>query len=118
MKSPDSIKKWQVYLADLGRPYGAEPGKKRPVVVVQTNLLNDTGYPSTIVCPVTSKVNSQLAIVRTHLKKNEAGLEKPSDILVDQLRTVDNRRLGECLGILRQESRMQLQNSLRILLDL
>ena len=50
-----TIKKFHLYLADLNPRMGTEPGKTRPVVVVQTDLLNTT-HPSTLVCPLTTKV--------------------------------------------------------------
>ena len=48
------IKKWRVYVAKLDPRMGTEPGKARPVVVVQTDLLNGT-HPSTVVCPLTAR---------------------------------------------------------------
>ena len=50
------IRKFNIYLADLSPRFGTEPGKTRPVVVLQNNLLNDGLHPSTIVCPITTNV--------------------------------------------------------------
>ena len=94
---------------------GTEPGKKRPVVVVQTDLLNEV-HPSTVVCPVTSQVKPGIAILRVRVTKG--GLDKPSDILVDQVRAIDNRRLLKRLGRLTQPQARTLQENLRIVLDL
>ena len=62
------IKKFYIFLADLSPKFGTEPGKTRPVVVVQTDLLNDI-HKSTIICPITSKVISKSNILRVHLNK-------------------------------------------------
>ncbi len=109
------IKKWQVFLADLNPRRGTEPGKIRPVVVVQTNLLNST-HPSTIVCPLTSQVEPRTRVLRVHLATGEAGLGTPSDVMVDQIRAVDNRRLIRPLGMLDPRSRLRLAENLRVVL--
>ena len=85
------IKKWHVYLADLNPRRGTEPGKVRPVVVVQTDLLNGL-HPSTVVCPLTTKVQPRARFLRVHLIIGEAGLKEQSVIMVDQIRAIDNRR--------------------------
>ena len=110
------IKKWSVYLADLNPRFGTEPGKTRPVVVVQTDLLN-VRHPSTIICPITTQVEPESKILRVHLQKGEAGLGEKSDIMVDQIRAVDNRRFIKRLGALRRESQKKLMGNLVIILN-
>ena len=109
------IRKWHVYLADLNPRIGTEPGKVRPVVVVQTDLLNRV-HPSTVVCPLTTSVRSQARFLRVHLALGEAGLAEQSDIMVDQIRAIDNRRFLRELGELPSESRVRLAENLRVLL--
>jgi len=109
------IKKWRVYVADLNPRMGAEPGKVRPVVVVQTDLLNGT-HPSTVVCPLTTKIRPQARFLRVHLAAGEAGLKEPSDIMVDQLRAIDNRRFLSQLGVVSRRNQARLAVNLRILL--
>jgi mRNA interferase MazF len=108
-------RKFHVYTADLNPRFGTEPGKVRPVVVVQTNLLNEY-HPSTIICPITTKINPEAAILRIHLKKGEAGLEKDSDIIVDQMRSIDNKRFRDHLGEISDKNKQLLLGSLRILI--
>jgi mRNA interferase MazF len=108
-------RKFNVYTADLNPRFGTEPGKIRPVVAVQTNLLNED-HPSTIVCPITTKVSLEAAILRIHLKKGEAGLDKESDIIVDQIRSIDNRRFRDHMGELSDKNKKLLLASLRILI--
>lgn len=109
------IRQFEIWLADLSPAIGTEPGKVRPVVVVQTDLLNDI-HPSTVICPVTTRVIKEIQLLRVHLKKSKWG--KPSDILVDQLRAIDNRRLIKKLGVLTKEQSQTLKTNIGILLDL
>lgn len=109
------IKKWRVYLANLDPQIGTEPGKVRPVVVVQTDLLNGI-HPSTVVCPLTTRVLPQTRFLRVHLAAGEAGLKEPSDIMVDQLRAIDNRRFLNPLGTISRRSQSKLTANLGILL--
>ena len=91
------IIKFNIYMADLNPPIGTEPGKIRPVVVIQTDLLNET-HPSTIICPLTTKIAKEATLLRVHIPKKESLLDKDSDILVDQIRSIDNRRFIKHVG--------------------
>ena len=110
------IKKAQVYIADLNPRIGTEPGKVRPVVVVQTDLLNEL-HPSTVVCPITTRVQPKARFLRVHLAAGEAGMKATSDILVDQIRAIDNRRLVRPTGRISRRSLTRLLQNLRILLS-
>jgi len=110
------IKKWNVYLADLNPRFGTEPGKTRPVVVVQTNLLNNQ-HPSTIICPLTTHIHPQSDILRVHLRKGEAGLIEKSDVMVDQLRAIDNRRFIKRLGMIGRLNQKKLAENIQIILN-
>lgn len=109
------IEKFHIYLADLNPQMGTEPGKVRPVVVIQTDLLNNV-HPSTIVCPLTSNTVREAMVLRVHLPKKEAGLEKDSDILVDQIRSIDNRRFKRHAGKLTPQHKEKLLENLRLLI--
>jgi len=109
------IKQFDIWLADLNPTVGTEPGKTRPVVVIQTDLLNET-HLSTIVCPVTTNVKRDVELLRVHLHQNQ--LPKLSDILVDQIRAIDNRRLIKRLGKLTKTQIERLRNNIKIVLDL
>ncbi len=109
------LKQYDIWLADLNPRVGTEPGKTRPVVIIQTNLLNEF-HPSTLVCPLTSKVNTDIQLLRVHLKKSQ--LDKASDILVDQIRAIDNSRLIKKLGALTKEQIQTLKTNIRIVLDI
>ncbi len=110
-----NIKQFDIWLADLNPSVGTEPGKKRPVVIVQTDLLNEV-HLSTLICPITTNVKEEIAILRVHLKRGQ--LEKLSDILIDQVRAIDNKRLIKKLGKLNKEQIQNIKANLRIVLDL
>ena len=90
-------------------------GKVRPVVIVQSDLLNNL-HGSSLVCPITSNVNRDLKLLRVHIGKRY--LEAESDVLVDQVRAIDNRRLIQRLGRLQPSHAERLRENLRIVLDL
>ena len=109
------INQYDIWLADLNPSRGTEPGKTRPVVIIQTDLLNDA-HLSTIVCPISTNVLPEVEILRVHL--NEHQLDKLSDVLVDQIRAIDNKRLISKLGELTKIQMEKLKDNLRVVLDL
>ena len=109
------IKQYDIWLANLNPGKGTEPGKTRPVVIVQTGLLNDT-HLSTIVCPLTTNIQPDMNILRVHLKKSQ--LDQISDVLIDQIRAIDNKRLIQRIGKLNQDQIQLLKKNLMIVLDL
>jgi mRNA interferase MazF len=112
------IKQYEIWLVDLNPRVGTEPGKTRPVVVVQTNLLNKIPYPSTLICPITSKITRNSEVLRVHLEKGAASLRQDCDILIDQLRSIDNRRLIKKLGTIPASAIVACRENLKIVLDL
>lgn len=111
------IKQYDIWLADLNPQIGTEPGKTRPVLIIQTNLLNSLPHPSTLICPITSKTTSESNILRVHLKSRESGMTKDSDIMIDQLRAIDNKRLIKKLGSLSEEKINSVIQNIKIILD-
>ncbi len=105
-----------VYVANLNPRFGTEPGKVRPVVVVQTDALNRS-HPSTIVCPLTTKIAGFENPLRVALPKGASGLGRASDILVDQIKAIDNRRLRRRLGALPDPYLGELRHKLLLILD-
>ena len=81
-----------LYLADLQPRVGTEPGKVRPVLVVQTDLLNDAGHPSTWVLPCTTRLTGE-NLLHVALPRGIAGNREECEVMVDQSRAIDNRRL-------------------------
>jgi mRNA interferase MazF len=109
------IKQYDIWLANLNPGKGTESGKTRPVVIIQTDLLNET-HLSTIICPITTNVKKEIELLRVHLKAGQ--LDNISDILVDQIRAIDNKRLIKKLGQLNKDQKIRLKSNLRIVLDI
>lgn len=110
------FKQFDIWIADLEPQRGTETGKVRPVLIVQTNLLKD--HPSTVICPITTKVSPESDILRVHIKKGTATLKQDSDIMIDQIRAIDNRRLTTKLGELPKDLQTKVKDNIKIILDL
>ncbi|MBX3335067.1 MAG: type II toxin-antitoxin system PemK/MazF family toxin [Nitrospira sp.] len=82
----------EVWLADLNPQRGTEPGKTRPVLLVQTQALLDANHPSTLVVPLTTQLQDDAEPLRIRVPAS-GKLSKESDLLIDQLRAIDNHRL-------------------------
>jgi mRNA interferase MazF len=113
-----SIKQYEIWIADLNLQIGTEPGKTRPVLIVQTNLLNQIPHPSTIICPITANVKKDSDILRVHLKKGEANLHQDCDVMIDQIRVIDNNRLLNKVGDLPKKLIETVKENLMIIIDL
>jgi len=110
------IKQFDIWIADLEPQRGTETGKVRPVLVVQTNLLKD--HPSTVICPITTNVVPDSDILRVHINKGLANLKSDSDIMIDQIRAIDNRRLTTRVGELPRDLQQKVKENIKIILDL
>ena len=82
----------EVWVADLNPRRGTEPGKTRPVLVVQAQALLDAAHPSTLVAPLTTRLVGDAEPLRIRISAS-GDLQRDSDVLIDQLRAIDNRRL-------------------------
>ncbi len=91
-QAPMACKRGSIYLANFNPSKGTEPGKIRPCIVMQSNLLNEAGHPSTTVLPLTTELIEGAAPLRYRVAARD-GLESDSDIMLDQTRTIDNRRI-------------------------
>ncbi len=112
------MNRFDLWLANLNPGKGTEPGKVRPVVVVQTDLINET-HPSTIVCPLTTQIiDLEEGVLRFTIEPGDSGIEKKSDVMIDQLRALDNRRFIQKIGRLSDSDQEKMIHSLRVILDL
>lgn len=85
-------KRGEIYLARLNPRKGNEVGKLRPVLIFQTDMLNSIGHPTTTILPLSTKVIENTYPLRYKINSRDA-LEQTSDILCDQIRTIDNKRI-------------------------
>lgn len=95
-----------IWLANLNPNKGREPGKTRPVVILQNQALLDIKHPTTLIAPLTSQLMDHLSPLRVRIYA-KGKLQKTSDILIDQIRAIDNKRLTE--GPLTQLSASELK---------
>jgi mRNA interferase MazF len=108
----------EVWLANLNPRRGTEPGKKRPVLIVQAQALLDAGHPSTLIIPLTTKLIDDAEPLRIRVPA-QASLRRDSDLLIDQLRAIDKRRLVEGpLARLDEAIMARVAAALREVLDL
>jgi len=107
------VKRGDIYYADLSPVVGSEQGGMRPVVVVQNDIGNKYS-PTVIVAAVTSQINK--AKLPTHIEVSASGgiLEKDSVILLEQVRTIDKKRLRECVGHLDEKVMGEVDAALSI----
>jgi len=111
------IKRGTIYTADLNPRFGTEAGKIRPVLVLQTDVMNNE-HPSTLICPMTSRVHPEVDILRVHFKKGEGGLKVDSDLMMDQIWAIDNERLKSILGKISSVRLEEVEEKIRLVLGL
>ncbi|HLP71687.1 MAG TPA: type II toxin-antitoxin system PemK/MazF family toxin [Bacteroidales bacterium] len=111
-----TIKQFDIWIADLEPQRRTESGKIRPVLIVQSGLIKD--HPSTIICPITTNVVPESDILRVHLPKGTADLKNDSDVIIDQIKAIDNRRLTSKIGELPKDLQKKVKENIRIILDL
>jgi mRNA interferase MazF len=87
-----AFKHGAIWLANLNPQKGTEPGKTRPVLILQDQALLDAGHPSTIIIPLTTNLIDDAEPLRIRIKAREK-LTRDSDLLIDQIRAIDNRRI-------------------------
>jgi mRNA interferase MazF len=112
-----SVSAGVLYAADLNPPRGTEAGKVRPVLVVQTNLLNAVGHPSTVILPCTTRLTGE-SLLRVVLPRGIAGNRADCEVMIDQVRAIDNRRLRKAFGRVPAIVLSEVREKLRRLLEL
>ena len=113
-----ACKRGGIYLANFNSSKGTEPIRIRPCVVMQSDLLNEADHPSTTVLPVTTLLIVDAAPLRYRIAARDR-LESDSDIMMDQTRTIDNRRItSELLTILTEQEISEVEAYWRIVLGL
>ena len=102
-----------MYYADLGKGIGSEQEGYRPVVIIQNNVGNKHS-PTVIIASITSKRDAQAKLPTHYLIGAEDGLEMPSLVLLEQLRTIDKRRLSSFIGHLSEKHIQGINHALAV----
>ena len=111
------IKRGYLYYADLSPVVGSEQGGVRPVLIIQNDIGNKYS-PTVIVAAITSQINKAKLPTHIEISAHEYGLNKDSVILLEQIRTIDKKRLREKIGCLDTNMMLKVDNSLQISLGL
>ena len=108
-----NIRRGDIYYADLSPVVGSEQGGMRPVLIIQ----NDTGnrHSPTVICAaITSKMNKAKLPTHIALSAPDYGLPRDSVVLLEQIRTLDKRRLRERMGRLDEPAMHQVDNAIAV----
>ncbi|CAN5832974.1 hypothetical protein BH24ACI5_BH24ACI5_18540 [soil metagenome] len=109
---------WHLYIVDLEPRVGTKPGKHRPCLAIQPDAFGEGGLVSTVVLPVTTQVVANAFPLRVRLPKGTCGLDRDSDVLVDQILAWDNALFRRELGVVPEAVQDEIRTALREFLDL
>ncbi|SET06223.1 mRNA interferase MazF [Natronincola peptidivorans] len=107
------VKRGDIYYADLSPVIGSEQGGVRPVLIVQNDIGNRYS-PTVIVTAITSQINKAKLPTHVEIEASLYGLAKDSVILLEQIRTIDKKRLEEKIGHLDEEMMVKVNEALLI----
>lgn len=108
-----NIKRGDIYYADLSPVVGSEQGGIRPVLIVQNNIGNKFS-PTVIAAAITSRQSKANLPTHIQLYADQSGLMKDSVVLLEQIRTIDKRRLKEKMGTLEDSSMNEVDKAISI----
>jgi len=111
------LKRGDLLWANLGARNGTQPGKVRPVIVIQTDFLNALPHPSTVVVVCTSRLAGE-NIMRTVIAPGMAGNKLETEVLIDQIRSLDNRSFVKKMGTVPAIVMKEIDEKLGVLLHL
>jgi len=112
-----TIRRGDIYYADLSPVVGSEQGGVRPVLIVQNDVGNRHS-PTVIAAAITSRMSKTRLPTHIDIYADRVGLQKDSVVLLEQMRTIDKARLGEKMGHLDEETMNAVNNAITISLGL
>ncbi|WP_373897536.1 type II toxin-antitoxin system PemK/MazF family toxin [Haloimpatiens sp. FM7315] len=107
------VKRGDIFYADLSPVVGSEQGGVRPVIIIQNDIGNKYS-PTVIVAAITSQINKAKLPTHVEISSEEYGLNKDSVVLLEQIRTLDKRRLKEKIGHMTDEDMGKVNESILI----
>ena len=115
----DAPRRWHLWVVDLGSRVGTKPGKHRPCLAVQPDAFREGGLRSTVVLPLTTRLlPPESWPLRVRLAAGTCGLERDSDVMVDQIVAWDHTRFHRDLGEIPEPLQDEVKRALTEFLDL
>lgn len=111
------VKRGDIFYADLSPVIGSEQGGIRPVIIIQNDIGNKYS-PTVIVSAITSQINKAKLPTHVEISSVEYGLNRDSVVLLEQIRTLDKKRLKEKIGHMTDVDMKKVNNALLISLSL
>ena len=112
-----TIKRGDIYYAELNPVIGSEQGGTRPVLII-SNDIGNRHSPTVIVAAITSRVHTKAKLPTHTANRDFEGLNKDSIILLEQIRTIDKKRLQEYIGMLSESEMARVDKALAISVSL
>lgn len=112
-----NVKRGDIFYADLSPVVGSEQGGIRPVIVIQNDIGNKYS-PTVIVAAITSQINKAKLPTHVEISSEEYGLNRDSVVLLEQVRTLDKKRLKEKIGHMTDEDMKKVNKAMMISLSL
>lgn len=111
------VKRGDIFYADLSPVVGSEQGGIRPVLIIQNNVGNKYS-PTVIIAAITSQINKAKLPTHVEISSEEYGLNKDSVVLLEQIRTLDKKRLKEKIGHMSEKDMIKVDEALLISIGL
>lgn len=111
------VKRGEIFYADLSPVIGSEQGGIRPVIIIQNDIGNRYS-PTVIIAAITSQINKAKLPIHVEISSEEYGLNRDSVVLLEQIRTLDKRRLKEKIGHMTEKDMKKVDKALAISLSL
>ncbi len=111
------VKRGDIFYADLSPVIGSEQGGIRPVIIIQNDIGNKYS-PTVIVAAITSQINKAKLPTHVEISSEEYGLNRDSVVLLEQIRTLDKKRLKEKIGHMTEVDMKKVNNALLISLSI
>lgn len=111
------VKRGEIFYADLSPVIGSEQGGIRPVIIIQNDIGNRYS-PTVIIAAITSQINKAKLPIHVEISSEEYGLNRDSVVLLEQIRTLDKKRLKEKIGHMTEKDMKKVDKALAISLSL
>ena len=112
------MKRGEIWWTALGTPTGSEPGYRRPMVIVSSNFINDSGYRTVLTVPLTSNIARESIPGNVRLASRKTGLPRTSVAIASQVVPTDKGRLLDRVGRVPDDLMSDIDDALRLVLAL